>query len=411
MTVTGAPPRTPAAPAALPTAAVVAVALGAVGALLVADPTVLAAAGATGAADLLRWSQWVVLAVAPVVAAPVLAGRITARPLGWLLAFHAWAVATAVFADAPGLAFLRSLALLSVTLLAVHVVERHGWTTLATSVVASLWWTLAGGLVAVVLLDVPARAGGRLQLLTPEHNQLGRLAALAVVASLVLLARSAPAARAVGAASFLVGVVALGVTGSRTAMAAAALGLLVAIARRVGVLALVALVVVGLSALAVVAATGVEDRVLDAAAREEDGEDLRTATGRTGIWDAMLDVWLEEPVTGHGTGTDATLTLAESQDGRIGFIARNTQNLAVHELVEHGVVGAFVLVGAVLSYALVTGRTPRPVRDGLLVVLLVGGFSEAVLDRPDVSLLVLAAVLADARVTHARVRIPRGAAG
>jgi O-antigen ligase len=409
MTATVAPPRTTAP--ARPAKVVVAVVLGAVGALLVADPAVLVAAGSTGAADLLRWSQWAVLAAAPVVAAPVLAGRISARPLGWLLAFHAWAVATAVFADAPGLAFLRSLALLSVTLLAVHVVERHGWTTVAAAVVASLWWTLAAGLLAFVLLDVPARAGGRLQLLTPEHNQLGRLAALTVVASVTLLARSDTAARAVGAASALTGVLVLGLTGSRTAMVAVVLALLVAMARRLGVVALVALVALGLSVLAVVATTGVEDRLLDVAAREEDGEDLRTATGRTGIWEAMLDVWLEEPVTGHGTGTDASLTLAESQDGRIGFIARNTQSLAVHELVEHGVVGAFLLVGAVLSYALVTGRTPRPVRDGLLVVLLVGGFSEAVLDRPDVSLFVLAAVLADARVAHARVRIPRAAAG
>ena len=411
MTATGAPPRAAAERPAVPAGAAVAVVLGAVGALLVADPTVLTAAGSTGAADLLRWAQWVVLAVAPVVAAPVLAGRITARPLGWLLAFHAWAVATAVFADAPGLAFLRSLALLSVTLLAVHVVERHGWTTFAAAVVASLWWTLAGGLVVVVLTDVPARDGGRLQLLTAEHNQLGRLAALAVVASLVLLARSDTVARAVGAASFLLGVVALGLTGSRTAVAAAVLGLLVAAARRLGTVALVALVVLALSAFAVVAATGVGDPLLDATAREEDGEDLRTATGRTGIWDAMLDVWLEEPVTGHGTGTDAPLALAASQDGRIGFIARNTQSLPVHELVEHGVVGLFLLVGAVLSYALTTSDTVRPVRDALLAVLLVGGFSEAVLDRPDVSLLVLAAVLADARVTHARVGIPRGAAG
>lgn len=411
MTATHTPPRAAAPRPAVPAGAAVAVALGAVGALLVADPTVLTAAGSSGAADLLRWSQWVVLAVAPVVAAPVLAGRITARPLGWLLAFHAWAVATAVFADAPGLAFLRSLALLSVTLLAVHVVERHGWSTFAVAVVASLWWTLAGGFAVVALTDVPARVGSRLQLLTAEHNQLGRLAALAVVASLVLLARSGTVARAVGAASFLLGVATLGLTGSRTAVAAAVLGLLVAAARRLGTVALVALVVLALSAFAVVAATGVGDPLLDAAAREEDGEDLRTATGRTGIWDAMLDVWLEEPVTGHGTGTDASLTLAESQDGRIGFIGRNTQSLPVHELVEHGVVGLFLLVGAVLSYALTTGGTPRPVRDALLVVLLVGGFSEAVLDRPDVSLLVLAAVLADARVTNARVGIPRGAAG
>ncbi len=409
MTATAVPSGSTAAAPAISTTA--AVAVGAVGALLVADPSVLAVSGAAGAADLLRWSQWAVLAVAPVVAAPVLTGRLTARPLGWLLAFHAWAVATAVLADAPGLAFLRSLALLSVTLLAVHVVERHGWPTLTAGVVATLWWTLAGGLLAVVLLDVPARAGGRLQLLTPEHNQLGRLAALAVVASVALLGRSGTAARAVGGASFLLGVVVLGLTGSRTAMAAAILGLLVAMARRLGALVLVALVALGLTTLAVVAVTGVEDRLLDAAAREDDGGDLRTATGRTGIWDAMLDVWLEEPVTGHGTGTDSALTLAESQDGRIGFIARNTQNLAVHELVEHGVVGAFLLVGAVLSYAAVTGRPPRPVRDALLVVLLVGGISEAVLDRPDVSLLVLAAVLADARVPHACVRIPRGAAG
>jgi O-antigen ligase len=409
MTATVARSRRTAPAPAIPVVFVVAV--GAVGALLVADPTVLAAAGSPGAADLLRWSQWVVLAAAPVVAAPVLAGRITARPLGWLLAFHAWAVATAVFAEAPGLVFLRSLALLSVTLFAVHVVERHGWPTVAAVVVASLWWTLAAGVLAVASTDVPARAGTRLQLLTAEHNQLGRLAALTLVASVTLLARSGTAARVVGAASALAGVLVLGLTGSRTAMAAAALGLAVAMARRLGAVALVALVALGLSAFAVVAATGVGDRLFDVVAREDDGEDLRTATGRTGIWEAMLDVWLEEPVTGHGTGTDAALTLAESQDGRIGFIARNTQSLAVHELVEHGVVGAFLLVGAVLSYALVTGSTPRPVRDALLVVLLVGGFSEAVLDRPDVSLFVLAAVLSDARLSHARVRIPRGAAG
>jgi O-antigen ligase len=388
-----------------------AVVLGAVGALLVADPAVLGAAGATTAADVLRWSQWLVLAVAPVVAAPALAGRFTARPLGWLVALHAWAVATAVFADEPGLAFLRSLGLVSVTMLAVHVVERHGWTAVAEGVVASLWWSLAGGAVAFAVLDVPARAGDRLQLLTPEHNQLGRLAALAVVASVVLLARTEPRPRLVGAATVVTGVVVLGLTGSRTAMAAAVLGLVVAVARRLGVIALVGLVVLGVGALGVVAATGVEEQLIDAAAREDDLEDLRTATGRTEIWAAMLDVWLEEPVVGHGTGTDEDLALAASQDGRIGFIARNSQNLPLHELVEHGIVGVFLLVGALLSYVRVTSRTLRPVRDALLATLLVGGFSEAVLDRPDVSLLVLAAVLADARVTHVRVRIPRGAAG
>jgi O-antigen ligase len=194
-------------------------------------------------------------------------------------------------------------------------------------------------------------------------------------------------------------------------MAAAVLGLVVAVARRLGVIALVGLVVLGVGALGVVAATGVEEQLIDAAAREDDLEDLRTATGRTEIWAAMLDVWLEEPVVGHGTGTDEDLALAASQDGRIGFIARNSQNLPLHELVEHGIVGVFLLVGALLSYVRVTSRTLRPVRDALLATLLVGGFSEAVLDRPDVSLLVLAAVLADARVTHVRVRIPRGAAG
>ncbi len=111
-----------------------------------------------------------------------------------------------------------------------------------------------------------------------------------------------------------------------------------------------------------------------------------TLTGRTDIWAAAFDAWIEAPITGLGVGfwaspTDPLLGLALH---RIGYAAGHAHNGLLNVAVELGLVGV-VLVAILLAWVARTAWRALPVATGMarfgivyLATLAVSSLSEAV---------------------------------
>ncbi len=311
---------------------------------------------------------------------------------GWLL----WAgIASA--ASFGGLAALTQAGLFAVVAAgAIVAALRDGSSALARIGV----FGFAGYMAAASLLVIGGALDAfnddnRLMLASLEPNQLARLCAIAMVCGLWLVIRNEGLYAWLGAATGLVALGTVFASGSRTGLAALVVGIAVMAvhgSRRVlSVVALVMLLTLG--AAAVLDVIGFGPSSVSITERLEASPDGSTTTlsGRDTLWPEVWGTSLDQPVTGHGLGTDRRL-IAEHLD--VGWAPQHAHNLLLHLLLTTGFVGALVLVVALSRGLWLAARWQRPLEFALLLIVVVDGISEPVIRVPSFGWLAIAGPLA-----------------
>jgi len=205
-------------------------------------------------------------------------------------------------------------------------------------------------------------------------QQAGVLVTVAVVAR-----RARYISRRLFFAGIVLGFATLVLTDSRTALIAvvAAWGFVAMRERGLGRLALiagVALLVLALAAFTVGGVTNVED-ALGMFSRTGAGSEVLTLTGRTEIWTIAWERIQERPLLGWGYL--ATEELLLSSVGRTFYgDAINAHNMFVQSLLSVGILGSlpgFAMVGLLVVRLF---SRPDPVRDHVVVFMLISGMGE-----------------------------------
>jgi len=205
-------------------------------------------------------------------------------------------------------------------------------------------------------------------------QQAGVLVTVAVVAR-----RARYISRRLFFAGIVLGFATLVLTDSRTALIAvvAAWGFVAMRERGLGRLALIAgavMLVLALAAFTVGGVTNVED-ALGMFSRTGAGSEVLTLTGRTEIWRIAWERIQERPLLGWGYL--ATEELLLSSVGRTFYgDAINAHNMFVQSLLSVGILGSlpgFAMVGLLVVRLF---SRPDPVRDHVVVFMLISGMGE-----------------------------------
>lgn len=236
----------------------------------------------------------------------------------------------------------------------------------------------------------------RLALAAPEANHLARFGALAAVAGLYIAftrpERSRRGAAILLASSGLAGVLA---SDSRTATVAVFLGGVVLIARFGHSRAAGAAIGTALLAIGALVAAGLFGSLADGLRRtaEDPMANILAANGRSEIWAPILEVAADRRFLGYALGSDRQLVLELYGTGRIDWPAEHTHSIILHLLLVVGLPGVLLLLGSVGSAAPHLVRSTR-LSATVLVVVMVGGVSEATVSSPEVAWAAIAAGLA-----------------
>ena len=319
----------------------------------------------------------------------------------WFGLWLAWALVGAVLGPDPLLAltFTGSAAVVVVATRRLTRLDPTA-TALAMSLAFCGYVAISLAVKATGLADLRLRSG-RFTLLSLEANQFSRMATLAALAGLYLLAESKwRPAQLLGALTFLGGLGGLVLTGSRTGFAATVVALAVLIglrrSRRViaGVLGLgvVATLLIGLTSM------GSEGLSRLTGGSSTTAGSVATLTGRTNVWPVVIDVIRQNPLAGFGLGTDTQLLSPQSY--RVGFVAEHAHSLALHITLTTGLIGLGLFAAALVSALRRVSPTERPLVLALLSYVVVAGVSEAILRNPDIALVGLTFALTLAERDH-----------
>jgi len=219
-------------------------------------------------------------------------------------------------------------------------------------------WTIVNGLTGSTAFLLTGKAGyeyeERYVISGTDPNDLGLTLALAVPLAWYLAARtSSRAARNLYQLYVPAAVVAIALTGSRGAMLALAVALLIVplMIRQLGAARLAIMgVVSGLTAYVVYAF--VPPAVLTRLSTVGEQIASGSISARSNIWSTGFEAFVQHPLLGHGTGAFAQAVYGVST----GSVDQVAHNAFLSVLVEHGLIGSIVLGLALL---LVTVRIPR----------------------------------------------------
>jgi O-antigen ligase len=339
--------------------------------------------------------------------------RISQSPLRWIGLWLAWAAGSALLAPKGPTAVL-TVGIFAV--LAAGVVSVHGQSG-EMGVARVILIAFAGFVsMSLVLMALDAsvvlpRQSGRLALLALEANQLVRMAAIAVVASLYVIWASAKQQRwhwlafgaVAGAASMAIVLAGQGRTGTAALIGSIAAFLMALVPGHKRPLVTVAGAVVFIGGLAIASSVAGGIRPLyedfeSVASRGEVSEDtaseIGSLNGRLDIWPEILSQAKLEPVSGHGLGNDREVVSQLYADGRIGWEAMHTHNLGLQVLLTTGVVGLILIFIAIVATAARAYDAHGPFGPALLVLILIDGVSEAAIRVPSFGWLALVAAAA-----------------
>lgn len=324
---------------------------------------------------------------------------LAATPVRWYLMWLAWAAGTAIFA--PGgpepILYVAHYTVIIAGVICVFGVG--GEIGLARTAIIGFVAFVGLSLVAAFTQLGPelARDGDRLALLSLEANQLVRIAGIAFLACLYMATMGLRAGSrsqvGVGAIVGLGALVAIYLGDSRTgtvALAAAFATFAVSVAPRhvrpaialsgvaiaVGALVLAVNVAGGLLELGEVVETSISR---DPAQVESE---ISSLNGRLQIWPEVLGEVAEQPIGGHGLGNDRTVLAGLWADGRLGWPAQHTHNLALQVLLTTGIVGLALLGSGIIATLARALSAEHPFGSSILVLVLVDGISEAAIRVP-----------------------------
>lgn len=316
-----------------------------------------------------------------------------------LLALPVAGLLTAPWSADPFQSIFGSGSVAILLVLAYYAVDRFGVDQVATAVlfgllallVCSIAWDVIGpGPPPNEVTGQVTRGYGdfvRWRGLTDQENQLGRTAALCVLLCLIY-SRRWPMSWVLS--GVVLGSVALVGSQSKTSMAALLItaGIL---AWRRDRLELVAAVAAAPAAILLTAVL-VGINPLAVASDEVDSDELLTATGRTTAWVTTLDISMAKPIFGHGAFASLAVLEREMRLGRLGYDIVDPHNTALTLLLTQGLVGVFLMVGAVVLFIRSPKlRTPEA-RDIALLLVMLGiiSLAENIMWKANTSIAVLA---------------------
>lgn len=298
----------------------------------------------------------VTISLISIIAAVGKSGRIRRLDLGDLLvlAFAMWSITSTIWAHDVVSALGHSYTVIQLT--ALYLVLRRAATTTTSGVAFLAYGYTCGALiVASATMYESVRTGVtamRYAVGMMNPGQAGGLLALGIPCSLLLLSDSQRSRRLLGVCYLPVAVLAIILTGTRTAFIAAFAALLVfsltsgvlgSHHRRraaVGILALSVISGVAISRMPSVAGVARILQMREAIAQTN-------LSGRESLWSSAIRLFLEQPLTGVGAGSFAHL-MEQSMGGR--YAAHNTWLSVGAEL---GLVG-LTLFSAITAYVFVS---------------------------------------------------------
>ena len=341
--------------------------------------------------DLIKWLLRLPVWFLPLIwVAPRWRGLLEALrrpPVSWLLAWVLLGMVSGWWALSVSQALLFGCAMAGLVILATWYVFTDGWQNFASAVVVGLTAIIAAGTL-LDFLDPSELVEGRSVGLTPGPTNQGTIAALnLILAGGLIWSRRTSTFIWVAPVVSLAG---LYLSETRTALAAAGVGLLYGGLRRLSRLyrGLVfgGLAVGALSAFLLVSAfSGVGEL-------SERG-DPTTVSGRTDIWPVAVGYIAEEPVLGYGWGGSEILFARAARDGDLTFLAGTSHSIVLSPLISGGIVGLSLFGLAVVSTFKHRRRVDPWIVAPVLAILL-NGLAEAIINVPSISLFIMAGSMA-----------------
>lgn len=314
-------------------------------------------------------------------------------PSAGLAAFALWCLLGAPLSATPAYTAAAACALLGLWVLGSTCAQTIGTRPMLLALCAGLLLPLLLSLALLPLTPslvlMPMEGGRVLRLggVFGSANGLGRAAALCVLlAVLAWPLRRHRLETALLAAAIVTGGTALALSDSRGATAALVLALAVTVALRRPRWLLVGLPLAAALALLPLAVPGVLDATLEGLLRTGRLSELTTLTGRTAIWAAAVELFLQSPWLGHGFGSTREVLPAAFQ-AAYGWTTTSAHNLWLQVAVTTGAVGLLLVLGLQAAWLREAWRRPRPVREAVLVFVAAVGVLEASAFGPGVNLL------------------------
>lgn len=117
--------------------------------------------------------------------------------------------------------------------------------------------------------------------------------------------------------------------------------------------------------------------ILKLLSRTGDVSEITSFTGRTDIWDFVLQLVAERPLFGWGYGSASDLLVTRSEN--VGFVVAQTHNLYLQILFTTGAVGFFIFSWLIIDYFRSLRNCAFSVFPYIVIYLLIVGVSEAVI--------------------------------
>ncbi len=320
---------------------------------------------------------------------PEAAKNVKRLPLAALFLWAVWYFVASNWSLDQQPAIAASLGVFSVVLAGSFYAGTFGWERFAKVVAATLAAFVLAGLAYRLVVGPLFNAQGRHTGIGPNPTDMGRYGAVLALAGISGFKGN----RRVQLGFLVGGGLVIAAAVAKTAMIGLGVALIVLIYRTIGRSARTALtagLAVGLVAVSAFVIAGIDTDV--AVNGELQDESALTLTGRTEIWPLAWDAIQAKPIVGHGTNSSGPLFNQLSSGGQLSWEITNAHNLWLQSLIEHGILGALLLAATFGAIALRIRSRFDPTRDSLLVMLAINSMTEALVQYPELTLVVLAGV-------------------
>ncbi|MGH1490451.1 MAG: O-antigen ligase family protein [Acidimicrobiales bacterium] len=320
---------------------------------------------------------------------PEAAKNIKRLPLATLVLWAVWYFVAINWSLDQQPAIAISLGVFSVVLAGSFYAGTFGWERFAKVVAMTLAAFLVAGLAYRVVSGPMFNAQGRHTGIAPNPTDIGRYGAIMALAGISGFKGN----RRVQLGFLMGGVLIVVLAVAKTAMIGLGASLIVLAYRTIGRNARTAMTA-GLAVGLIVVSTliiGSIDADVQTSGELLD-ESALTLTGRTEIWSLAWEAIQVKPIVGHGTNSSGILFEELSRGGQLSWQITNAHNLWLQSILEHGILGVLLLVATFGAIVLRIRSRFDPTRDSLLVMLTINSMTEALVQYPELTLVVLAGV-------------------
>ncbi len=324
---------------------------------------------------------------------PTLPRALWSRPVRGFTIAIAWGLLTIAWSVVPSSTTRAMLSIVGLFVFAVWYVTEFGFARFTHVYVGSMAGVLTAGFIRDLIIVLGSDTIHRFDGYGVHATDLARLALVTVVLATVQIVERI-SRHWVMWWGLVIGTVSLVATGTRTTLIALVLCLFVVSWRTLGLGRTVLIGVVMAAGLAV-AFSSVPDPS-KFVARDEQGRDITSVSGRLTIWSVAVDLTRDSPVVGHGVASGELLFPRASAAGDLPvLIISHAHNMLLEITVTQGLIGL-----ALTGIALTGYFTARAAPDGrlssvILIAILLSGVTEAILGRPSALYLVIGALYAE----------------